>query len=149
MRIFSLAVAGLLLAACSPGGHRAARTETPAAGVSSGAAPVAPVPSSAAPGEAPSRTAPEGRTHRVTFTVGGTVRRTSVTYALPGGPKKRIVVSPPWSKTFTASEGQEFDIRAHSDGGGSLSCSLKVDGEVLKDAMSSGGDMAVDCGDGI
>jgi hypothetical protein len=72
-----------------------------------------------------------------------------VTYQVPGEPKRRLVVSPPWSKTFTVAEGRDFDVRAHSDADGSLSCSLKVDGELLKNAMSSGDDMTVDCGDSI
>jgi hypothetical protein len=86
-------------------------------------------------------------THTVTFTVGGTVRRSSVTYTTESGQRRRSVVSPPWSRTFTLYEGVTFDLSAHSDGGGTLSCTLKVDGELLKSAMSSGDSTTVDCGD--
>ncbi len=158
MRIPVFLTALLLLAACSPGGHHARRTETPAAGAPSASASAPSVPASASPGGAPAEppavtatplppVEPGGAARRVTFAVGGSVRRATVTYAVPGERKKRLVVSPPWSKTFTVADGQDFDVRAHSVADGSLSCSLKVDGELVKDASSSGGDMTVDCGD--
>src|SRR4051812_22113761 len=89
------------------------------------------------------------RTHAVTFAIRGSVRRTSVTYTTPGGHKKRVVVSPPWSKTFTVADGQSIDVNAHSTGAGELTCTLKVDGELVKSATSSGDSATVDCGDSL
>jgi len=88
-------------------------------------------------------------THTVTFAVRGSVRRASVTYTAPGGLTRRSVVSPPWSKTFTVADGQSIDVNAHSGGGGELTCTLKVDGELVKSATSSGDSANVDCGDSL
>ena len=38
-------------------------------------------------------------------------------------------------------------VSAHSTGAGELTCTLKVDGELVKSATSSGGSATVDCGD--
>lgn len=92
---------------------------------------------------------PVAGTHRVTLAIGGSTRRTSLTYTMPGGSRRREVVRPPWSRTFTARDGQDVDMVARSEAGGSLTCSLKVDGEELKSAMSSGDSMTIDCGDTI
>jgi hypothetical protein len=51
--------------------------------------------------------------------------------------------------TFTVEDGQGVDVGAHSTGGGELTCTLKVDGELLKSATSSGDSATVDCGDSI
>jgi hypothetical protein len=88
-------------------------------------------------------------THRVTFAIRGSVRRALITYTAPGGRKQRAVISPPWSKTFTVADGQSIDVNAHSSGGGELTCTLKVDGEPVKSATSSGGSATVDCGDSL
>ena len=85
----------------------------------------------------------------VTFAVRGGVRRASVTYVLPGGQKRNAVVSPPWSLRFTVADGQSVDVTAHSDGEGELTCTLAVDGALVKSATSSGGSATVDCGDGF
>jgi hypothetical protein len=85
----------------------------------------------------------------VVLAIGGTTQRASLTYTLPGGLRRREIVTPPWRRTFTASEGQDVDMVARSDAGGSLTCSLKVDGEELKSAMTSGDSMTIDCGDRI
>lgn len=68
---------------------------------------------------------------------------------MPGGQKWRSVVSPPWSKTFTVADGQSVDVHAHSSGDGELICTLKVDGELVKSATSSGDSATVDCGDSL
>jgi hypothetical protein len=148
MRISAFVVMALLLAACSPGDHPAGRSAgrpavrgaTPAPGGTS-PSPAA----SASPVETPGRAG--GRT--VVIAVGGTTRRAVVTYTAPDGSRRRDTVSPPWRRTFTVYGGRTVDVAAHSDAGGSLTCSLKVDGDVLKDAMSSGDSMTVDCGDDI
>jgi hypothetical protein len=148
MRIILLATL-LLLAACSRGGHSGGPAGTPA--------PVATAPTYAT-GPAVTPTPGRGATvppetgagaHTVTFAIRGSVRRASVTYTTPGGQKRRSVVSPPWSKTFTVADGKSVDVSAHSTGGGELTCTLKVDGELLKSATSSGDSATVDCGDSL
>ncbi|HZE31633.1 MAG TPA: hypothetical protein VE198_09385 [Actinoallomurus sp.] len=141
----------LVLAACSPGrhsdGHSGGQVRTPSP-TPTVAPTFARTPATAPPpGE---EKAPPGQNtgaHTVTFAIKGSVRRTSVTYTMPGGPKRHSVVSPPWSKTFTVKDGQSIDVSAHSTGAGELTCTLKVDGELVKSATSSGGSATVDCGD--
>jgi hypothetical protein len=151
MRITFLALV-LVLAACSPGrhsdGHSGGQVRTPSPPAPTVAPTFARTPATAPPPgehEAPPGDIPGA--HTVTFVIKGSVRRTSVTYTLPGGQKRHSVVSPPWSKTFTVNDGQSIDVSAHSTGGGELTCTLKVDGELVKSATSSGGSATVDCGD--
>jgi hypothetical protein len=150
MRITFLALL-LTLAACSTGRHSAGNsggqvgTPSPTPSV---APTVAGTPATSPPPReeaAPPEQNPG--THTVTFAIKGSVRRTSVTYTMPGGQKHHSVVSPPWSKTFTVNDGQSIDVNAHSTGAGELTCTLKVDGELVKSATSSGGSATVDCGD--
>jgi hypothetical protein len=151
MRIIFLALAlalVLVLGACSPGRHSAGHSGG-RAGTPSPTPPVAPtfarptVPPPPATRAAP----PEGDAHTVTFAIKGSVRRTSVTYTMPGGQKHHSVVTPPWSKTFTVNDGQSIGVTAHSTGAGELTCTLRVDGDLVKSATSSGGSATVDCGD--
>jgi hypothetical protein len=152
MRLNFLALV-LVLAACSPGHRSDGRSG------GQGATPV-PTPTvaptfAATPGTA---SPPGGEVvppeknagvHTVTFAIRGSVRRTSVTYTTPGGQKRHSVVSPPWSKTFTVNDGQSIDVTAHSTGAGELTCTLKVDGDLVKSATSSGDSATVDCGDSL
>ena len=46
-------------------------------------------------------------------------------------------------------DGQSIDVTAHSTGGGELTCTLKVDGDLVKSATSSGDSATVDCGDSL
>lgn len=145
MRIILVAML-LVLAGCSSGGHSRGSAETPA--------PVSTVPAStAAPVVTPTAdgrdSLPPAGAHTVTFDIRGSVRRTSVTYTAPGGGRSRIVVTPPWSKTFTVADGQSIDLAARSAGGGELTCTLRVDGELVKSATSSGDSTTVDCGDSL
>jgi hypothetical protein len=148
MRIILLAMV-LLLAACSSGGHSGGPAGTPAPLTTAptyATGPAAtPTPGRGAP------VPPETGTgaHTVTFAIRGSVGRASVTYTTPGGQKRHSVVSPPWSKTFAVADGQSVDVNAHSTGGGELTCTLKVDGELLKSATSSGDSATVDCGDSL
>jgi hypothetical protein len=147
MRI-GLVIVVLLLGGCSPGGHsarpksnsggRAPGTTTPSVGAPS---PAVPPPDDGAP------VRPE--THTVTFAIRGSVRRSSVTYTTPDGHRGHLVVSPPWSRTFKVNDGQSVEVTAHSAGEGELTCTLRVDGDLVKSATSSGDSATVDCGDSL
>jgi hypothetical protein len=145
MRI-GLVVLVLLLGACSPGGH-SARPK----GHSGGQAPATPSTGSPSPAVPPPDDAAPVRpeAHTVTFAIRGSVRRSSVSYTGPDGHKSHLVVSPPWSRTFTVNDGQSVDVTAHSTGEGELTCTLKVDGDLVKSATSSGDSATVDCGDSL
>jgi hypothetical protein len=148
MRII-LAAMVLLLAACSGGGHSGGPAGTPAPLTTAPTYATAPA-ATPTPGRGatvPPETGPGG--HTVTFAISGSVRRASITYTTPDGRKRHSVVSPPWSKTFTVADGQSVDVNAHSTGDGELTCTLKVDGELLKSATSSGDSATVDCGDDL
>jgi hypothetical protein len=148
MRITFLALV-LVLAACSPGrhsaGHSGGQVQTPSSTPAITRTPA--IPPSPGGRAAPPEKNPGA--HTVTFAVKGSVRRTSVTYTTPDGRKRRSVVSPPWSKTFTVNDGQGIDVTAHSTGAGELTCTLKVDGDLVKSATSSGDSATVDCGDSL
>jgi hypothetical protein len=149
MRILSFVATALVLAACSPADHAAGHKVTPTPGEPSASPPTTPASPGgrpASPGETSASPEANAGAHTVTFAIGGTARRTSVAYTTPSGQRLRGVVSPPWSKTFTMRQGQSLDVSAHSDAGGTLTCTLKVDGELVKNVMSSGDSMTVDCG---
>jgi hypothetical protein len=147
-----------VLAGCSPGGRSRERAggreaaATPGAPTQGASTQGAPTPGAAVPsppavdggGRVPSP--PGSGAHTVTFAIRGSVRRVSVTYALSGGPKRRAIVTPPWSRTFTVADGQSVEVSAHG-GGGELTCTLRVDGDLVKSATSSGDSATVDCGD--
>ncbi|WP_285581733.1 hypothetical protein [Actinoallomurus iriomotensis] len=84
----------------------------------------------------------------MTFAIRGN-GRASVSFTAPDGHHRRMVVSPPWSRTFTVNDGQKVDVNAHGTGSGELTCTLSVDGELVKSATSSGGSSTVDCGDSL
>lgn len=151
MRIIFLVMV-FVLAGCSSGGSSGGRSGTGSGGREMTPTP-APTPSPGATptggGALPPPPEIAAGAHTVTFAIRGSVRRASVTYVLPGGRKHRAVVSPPWSRTFTVRDGQSIDVNAHSSGDGELTCTLKVDGGLVKSATSSGGSATVDCGDSL
>jgi hypothetical protein len=142
----------LLLGACSPGGHSGG-PKGHSGGRAPAPAPVTTTPSMGSPPPAvppPDDAAPvRPGAHRVTFALRGSVRRSSVSYTTPDGHKQHLVVSPPWSRTFSVNDGQSIDVTAHSTGAGELTCTLKVDGDLVKSATSSGDSATVDCGDSL
>jgi hypothetical protein len=141
MRIV-LVVLRVVLAGCSSGKGPGTR--------SGGRATVrTPVPSWSPTGGTTSPPPDSAGAHRVTFALRGSVRRASVSYTLPGGRRHRVVVAPPWSRTFSVPDGESIDLNAHSTGDGELTCTLKVDGDLVKSATSSGGSATVDCGDSL
>ncbi|GAB2838529.1 hypothetical protein GCM10027176_48420 [Actinoallomurus bryophytorum] len=148
MRITFLTLV-FVLAACSPGrhsaGHSGGQAATPSHAPTSARPPATPPP----PGDEAAPPDDDTGAHTVTFAVKGSVRRASVTYTVPGGRRHHSVVSPPWSRTFTVNDGQSIDVTAHSTGDGELTCTLEVDGDLVKSATSSGGSATVDCGDGL
>lgn len=137
-----------VLAACSPGGHSARPPKGHSAGDSGTPAPVADDPAFGSPSVvAPPPDEPPAESHRVTFAIRGGARRTTVSYTTPDGRERRVVISPPWSMTFTVPDGRSVDVSAH--GAGELTCTLTVDGELVKSATSSGDSATVDCGDSL
>jgi hypothetical protein len=160
MRII-LMILVLALGACSSGGHSAGGPNGHSLSSAPTPAPTDPAfgspgadgsPRSTAatpPDDEPGEEAPEHHgTHKVTFAVRGS-GRASVSFTTPDGHRRRMVVSPPWSRTFTVDDGQSVDVNAHGGGSGELTCTLSVDGELVKSASSSGGSADVDCGDSV
>jgi hypothetical protein len=152
MRI-GLVILVLMLAACSPGGHSAGGPKGHSGGRTAAPAPVTTGPTFGSPSPAappPDDAVPmRPGSHTVTFAIRGNVRRSSISLTTPDGRKQHIVVSPPWNRTFTVNDGQSIDVTAHSTGGGELTCTLKVDGDLVKSASSSGDSATVDCGDSL
>lgn len=136
------------LAGCSAGGHSARPPKGHSAGRPGTPASVTDDPAFGSP---PMVTPPPGEppaeSHRVTFAIRGGARRTTVSYTTPDGRERRVVISSPWSVTLTVPDGRSVDVSAH--GTGELTCTLTVDGELVKSATSSGDSATVDCGDSL
>src|SRR5262249_2272578 len=129
--------------ACSSG-----RPDRPSAGRPAAPTTTGPTVPAATPktGETASPSPPK---HHVTFALRGSIRHVSVTYTTQDGQKRHTVVNPPWSRTFTVSEGGDVDVSAPGSGDGELTCTLTVDGDLVKSATSSGDSATVDCGDSL
>jgi len=46
-------------------------------------------------------------------------------------------------------DGQSIDVTARGTGAGELTCTLEIDGELVKSATASGDSATVDCGESL
>lgn len=77
--------------------------------------------------------------HRVTYEVGGTAKSISLTYTNESGGTEQREVDLPWSKTFSARDGDFLYISAQDQGGsGDVMAYIIVNGNTKKSAHSSG-----------
>lgn len=144
LRIFLGAIGAfvllLIIVSVATGSHS---NGTPAASSSdaSSAAPSpssAPVSQAAAPQPSPTPAAPD----TVTFIVSGSVA--NVTYGPAGSDFTGTV---PMDKTLTipSSPPSYYAVNAQLQGGGTVSCSIQVDGKTISTATASGGYNIADC----
>lgn len=78
-------------------------------------------------------------TYMVTYKVGGSTTRASVTYENDQGGTEQADIPVPWTKTFTFQSGDFVYISAQNDKDyGTITCEITVKGNVFKTAKSSG-----------
>ncbi len=86
--------------------------------------------------------------NQVTYSVSGSASSASVTYSGAGGDTVQDNdVSVPWSKELTIPAGDYrfLSILAQNGGGGDITCTIKVGGEVVKTNTSTGDFAIADC----
>jgi hypothetical protein len=70
----------------------------------------------------------------------------NVTYMINHGEQQETNVALPWSKDFTADDKfQALVVNAQNAGGGSISCTITVDGKVISQHTSNGQYAVVMC----
>lgn len=75
----------------------------------------------------------------VTYSVGGTASRASLTIANESGGTEQFTVSIPWSKTFQVAPGSFLYLSAQNEGEfGTVTCKITSNGVVVQSANSSG-----------
>jgi hypothetical protein len=85
-------------------------------------------------------------TYSIKYRVSGTTTRASLTYENESSNTEQIVVSLPWSESFTAEKGQFLYISAQNEkGSGSIKCEILQGGEVIEEATSSGAYVIASC----
>ena len=87
----------------------------------------------------------EDGTHTVVYKVAGTATKGSVTYGTPSGQEQTNGVRLPWAKTLKVEAFDILVITAQNGGGGTITCSITVDGKVVKRGKSSGAYAVVTC----
>jgi hypothetical protein len=85
----------------------------------------------------------------IVYTITGH-RSSDITYIVPGSFQESQVTDTtklPWSKTFTVDSGQysSLIISAQNAGGGTIGCSISVDGQVVASNSSTGEYAIVEC----
>lgn len=148
----TLTAAALLLAAtaCSPvdepGGI--ATPPPPAAGNPAATIqPAAPTTAPAAPtGPATTAPGPPSGEHTIVYRVGGTATSaSSVSYITGDGQEQQTGVHLPWKRSLKVKGFASASLSAQNAGGGSITCSIDVDGKQVKRSVSSGSYAVVSC----
>jgi hypothetical protein len=83
--------------------------------------------------------------HAVTYEIGGSAAKGLITYSTPSGQEQQNGARVPWTKTFKAKGGELLGVSAQNGGGGSVTCSITVDGKVIKRGKSTGEYAIVSC----
>jgi hypothetical protein len=84
--------------------------------------------------------------YQVTYEIGGTTNRASITYENEQGNIEQMDINVPWKKSMTVSYGQFLYISAQNDlESGSITCKIIVDGKEFKSAVSSGAYVIASC----
>ncbi|WP_164717254.1 hypothetical protein [Actinomadura sp. J1-007] len=89
---------------------------------------------SGGPGGEPAR---KDGLHEITYRITGSAERGMMTYSTPSG-QEQVTKPVPWAKRFRAKAGEFLSISAQNEGSGTISCTITVDGKVIKRAKSSG-----------
>jgi hypothetical protein len=78
-------------------------------------------------------------THAVTYTVSGGDGAGTITYENENADTSQATqVATPWTYTFTAVDGAFLYVSAQNAGGGTITCSISVDGTIAESNKSEG-----------
>lgn len=83
---------------------------------------------------------------KVTYRISGTASAAMITYTTPSG-QEQDTQKLPWTKSMRAKAGEFLSINAQiqDDGGGSVTCTIAIDGKVTKRATSRGAYAIASC----
>mgnify|MGYP001579131498 CR=1 FL=1 len=87
---------------------------------------------------APKAAAPKGGLHVVVYEVGGTAKKADLTWSTPSGIEQEGDAKVPWKKTLKAKDGAAMSISGQNKSGGTITCTITVDGKKVKAARSKG-----------
>ena len=68
-----------------------------------------------------------------------------VTYSTPSGQEQDSSADLPWTKKFKAKGGEFLSVSAQNKGGGTITCTITVDGKTIKRARSKGAYAIASC----
>jgi hypothetical protein len=94
------------------------------------------------------KAAPKDGLHVVVYEMGGTAKKADLTWTTPSGVEQEGDAKVPWKKTLKAKDGTAISISGQNKGGGTITCTITVDGEQVKAAKSKGLYQIASC-DGI
>jgi hypothetical protein len=94
------------------------------------------------------KNAPKDGLHVVVYEMGGTAKKADLTWTTPSGVEQEGDAKVPWKKTLKAEDGTPISISGQNKGGGTITCTITVDGEQVKAAKSKGLYQIASC-DGI
>ncbi|WP_329239959.1 MmpS family protein [Actinoallomurus sp. NBC_01490] len=86
-------------------------------------------------------------TRTLTYRIGGSATRASITYSTPSGQEQQNGARVPWKKSFKIKK-DTFDVltvTAQNSGSGTITCEIDVDGVKVKAAKSSGAYAIASC----
>lgn len=82
--------------------------------------------------------------HTVVYEVDGS-GTALVTYSTPSGQEQDNGADLPWTKKFKAKGGEFLSVSAQNKGGGTITCTITVDGKTIKRARSKGAYAIASC----
>jgi len=68
-----------------------------------------------------------------------------ITYTTPSGQEQDSSADLPWRKTFKSDAGEFLSVSAQNKGGGTITCTITVDGKTIKRARSKGAYAIASC----
>jgi len=87
---------------------------------------------------------PDGK-HVVVYTISGSATKGLVTWMTPSGISQANGAKLPWTKTISMGDGASLSVSAQNAAGGTIKCTISVDGEVVKSGSSSGSYAIASC----
>lgn len=99
---------------------------------------ISPSKKAARAGEGKKAAAPKGGLHVVVYEVSGTAKKADLTWSTPSGIEQEGDAKVPWKKTLKAKDGTPMSISGQNKSGGTITCTITVDGKKVKTAKSKG-----------
>ncbi len=84
-------------------------------------------------------------TYVVVYQISGSAQSASLTFQDELGEAQQVEAGPPWIRTMRVEQGAFLLLSAESDGSGSVTCEIYVNGELWKADSSEGKEEVVSC----